>query len=160
MARKVFFSFHYERDAWRAGVVRNSDVTKDSVEAAGFIDAADWEKVEKEGDENIKRWIAKQLDGTSVTVVLIGTETSNRRWVKYEIQKSYEKGNGLLGIYIHNIKDKGNTDKQGDVLFGEIGKDVNGNSLYFRNVAKIYDWENNDGYHNLGKWVEEVAPKK
>ncbi len=39
MARRVFFSFHYERDVWRAGQVRNSWVTKDR-EEAGFWDAA------------------------------------------------------------------------------------------------------------------------
>ncbi|MDL1957599.1 MAG: TIR domain-containing protein [Candidatus Desulfofervidus auxilii] len=26
MARRVFFSFHYERDVWRANVVRNTIV--------------------------------------------------------------------------------------------------------------------------------------
>jgi len=34
MARKVFFSFHYERDIWRASIVRNSWVTKPDREAA------------------------------------------------------------------------------------------------------------------------------
>jgi len=38
MARRVFFSFHYERDNWRAGQARNSWVTKDR-ESAGFWDA-------------------------------------------------------------------------------------------------------------------------
>jgi len=28
MARRVFFSFHHERDVWRANVVRHSWVTK------------------------------------------------------------------------------------------------------------------------------------
>jgi hypothetical protein len=74
MARKVFFSFHYKNDVWRANQIRNSWVTKDNKEAAGFIDAADFEKVEKEGEDAIKRWISKQLDGTSVTVVLIGSD--------------------------------------------------------------------------------------
>lgn len=43
MARRVFFSFHYERDAWRAAQVRNSWVTKPDREAAGFWDAVAWE---------------------------------------------------------------------------------------------------------------------
>ena len=90
MVRRVFFSFHYERDAWRASQVRNSWVTKPDREAAGFWDAAEWEKVKKQGDAAIKRWIDKGLEGTSVTVVLIGTETCSRKWVRYEIQKSHE----------------------------------------------------------------------
>ena len=69
MARKAFFSFHYENDVWRANQVRNSWVTKDDTEAAGFIDAADFEKVEKEGEDAIKKWINNQLSGTSMTVV-------------------------------------------------------------------------------------------
>jgi len=85
MARRVFFSFHYERDILRVGQIRNSGITKSGVESAGFIDAASWESVKRQGDEAIKRWISSQLDGTSVTVVLIGAETSQREWVKYEI---------------------------------------------------------------------------
>ena len=70
MARRVFFSFHYERDVWRANVVRNSWVTKGNYIEAGFIDAADFEEIKKQGDEAIKRWINSQLDGISVTVVI------------------------------------------------------------------------------------------
>jgi hypothetical protein len=44
MARRVFFSFHYERDIWRANVVRKSWVVAGSREAE-FIDASLWEKI-------------------------------------------------------------------------------------------------------------------
>jgi len=70
MVRRVFFSFHYEKDVWRANVVRNSWVSKPDRESAGFIDAADFEKLKKQGEEAIKRWINGQLEGTSVTAVL------------------------------------------------------------------------------------------
>ena len=106
MARRVFFSFHYERDIWRASQIRNSWVTKPDRETAGFWDAASWEEVKKKGEEAIKRWIDNQLNGTSVTVVLIGAETSESKWVGYEIQKSYQMRNGMVGIYIHNMKDQ------------------------------------------------------
>jgi len=39
MARKAFFSFHYERDIWRTNVVRNSSIVEGS-SAAGFHDAS------------------------------------------------------------------------------------------------------------------------
>lgn len=159
MARKTFFSFHYENDVWRANQVRNSWVTKEDNQTAGFLDAADFEKVKKEGDAAIKKWIDNQLYGTSVTVVLLGTDTSNRVYVQYEVQKSYERGNGLLGIYIHNLKDKyGNTSIKGDNLFGEIGKDSSGNAVYFSSYP-TYDWVVEDGYSNLGKWIEAAAKK-
>lgn len=160
MTRRAFFSFHYENDVWRANIVRNSWVTKEDKEAAGFIDAVDFEEVKKGGDAAIKKWIDNQLIGTSVTVVLIGSDTSNRPYVQYEIQQSYLRGNGLLGIYIHKLKDRdGNTSAKGDNIFGEIGKDSSGNSVYFSSEHLCYDWIDNDGYSNLGKWIEEAAKK-
>jgi hypothetical protein len=68
-------------------IVRNSWVAQGK-EAAGFIDAADFEEVEGQGENAIKNWIDKQLNGTSVTVVLVGNKTCNSKWVKYEIKKS------------------------------------------------------------------------
>jgi hypothetical protein len=160
MARKTFFSFHYENDVWRVNQVRNTWVTKENSEAAGFVDAAAFEKVEKEGDAAIKRWIDNQLVGTSVTVVLIGSDTCNREYVKYELQKSYARGNGMLGIYIHNCKDiNSKTCTKGSNTFGEIGKDSSGNTVYFSTNYPCYDWVDDDGYNNLGKWIEAAAKK-
>jgi len=158
MARRVFFSFHYKNDVWRANIVRNSWVTQDDKEAAGFIDAASFEEIKKGGDAAIKKWIREQLDGTSVTVVLIGSDTSKRDYVKYELKKSYEKGNGMLGIYIHKLKDEtGNTSSKGSNQFGEIGKDENDNPVYFSVDYTTYDWVDDDGYNNMGDWIEAAA---
>lgn len=141
MARKVFFSFKYE-DVSRAMVVRKSWVVQGR-EAAGFIDAADFEKVKKQGDDAIKRWIDGQLNGTSVTVVLVGALTCNSRWVKYEIEASKKRGNGLLGIDVSKIKDlKG-------VAADRCGKIPNGYPFYL--------WKKDDGYKNIGSWIEAAA---
>ena len=102
--RHVFFSFDWD-DVWRVNQVRNSWVAKGNYTAAGFVDSAEIETLKRDTDLAIKRWIGKQMNGTSVTCVLIGSQTANSRWVKYEIEKSIEKGNGLLGVYIHNVKD-------------------------------------------------------
>ena len=161
MARRVFFSFHYERDIWRANVVRNSWVTQDR-EAAGFWDASLWEEAKKKNDDAIKRMIDKGLEGTSVTVVLIGKETSDRKWVRYEIKESYKKGNGLLGVYIHNIKGKdGYTDTKGDNPFDYIYIERADKKVYFSKMYPnpTYDWVNDDGYNNFGDWVEKAAKK-
>ena len=157
MTRRVFFGFHYKRDIWRAGQVTNSWVTQDR-EAAGFWDAAEWEEVQKEGDEAIKKWIAAQMKGTSVTAVLIGAKTSDRKWVRYEVKKSHEDGKGLLGVYIHKLKDKdGNTDEKGKNHFGVIGQDEDGKNVYFGQLYPTYDWVDDDGYENFGDWVEKAA---
>lgn len=140
MARKVFFSFHYGRDISRANVVRNSWVTKDKG-TAGFLDASLWEEAKAKGDAAIKRLIDDQMVGTTVTAVLIGSQTSERAYVQYEINKSIERGNGLLGIYIHNIKD----------LSGNVAsKGLNPLTARY----KTYDWIADNGYANLGPWVE------
>lgn len=157
MARKVFFSFHYERDIKRVGQIRNCGLTKPDLESAGFIDAASWESIKKQGVEAIKRWIAQQLDGTSVTVVLIGAETSQREWVIYEIKESYKKGNALLGIYIHNVVDLDKkTDVKGQNPFDQFYIKRDGSEICLSQICKTYDWVNDGGYDNFGKWVEEA----
>jgi len=144
MARKVFFSFHYERDIWRTNVVRNSGVVEGSA-AAGFYDASLWEEAKKKGDADVKKLIDKGLIGTSVTVVLIGAETSSRKFVDYEIEQSIARGNGLLGINISYIKDKdGKTDSQGSAP-----------PRLTKAGAPCYYWDRS----KFGDWVEEAFKK-
>jgi hypothetical protein len=153
MERRVFFSFHYERDAWRAGQVRNCNLLRTEDEY-GFIDSVDWESLKREGDAAVERWIAGQMKNTSVSVVLIGSETANRPWVRHEIVKSWNRGNGIVGIWIHNIK---NQDRMTDVA-GANPLDhfkLPDNTL-LSSVCKTYDWVLNDGRNNLGKWIEEA----
>lgn len=158
MARRAFFSFHYKNDVWRANVVRNSWVTKPDRETAGFVDAAAFEEIKKRGDQAVKDWIDNQLKGTSVTVVLIGSETDTRPYVKYELTQSFAKGNGMLGIYIHQIKDQnGKTSTKGSNHFGEIGQDSSGKAVYFSSNYITYDWFGDDGHNNLGSWIEAAA---
>ena len=105
MARRVFFSFHYSNDIWRANQVRNANVVS-GVEGAGFFDHSEYLDAKRRGDDGIRRMILQHLKNTSVTVVLIGTHTATRPWVKYEIAQSIAQKNGLLGIYIHHLKDQ------------------------------------------------------
>lgn len=147
MVRRVYFSFHYENDVWRANQVRNSWVTKDR-EAAGFQDVAEFEEVKKQGPAAIERWIDRNLEGTSVSAFLIGEGTCNRPWVRYELRRSIEKGNGIIFVKIHKLGDQqGNTCREGDLSFGDI--DI---SEY-----PVYDYVEEDGYENMGDWIEESA---
>jgi len=159
MARRVFFSFHYERDAWRAGQVRNSWVTIDR-ESAGFWDSAAWEEVKRKGNVAIETWIDDQLKGTSVTVVLIGAETSSRPYVGYEIKQSHIRGNGLIGIYIHNLKDMySRTDIRGGNPFDNWSVEREGRKVLFSSLYPTYDWVNDDGRNRMGIWIEAAATK-
>jgi len=113
--RKVFFSFHYQRDIWRVNQIRNIPKII-SVAAAGFQDASIWEKARKKSDEAIKLLINKGLEGTSVTVVCIGSKTAGRRYINYEIARSLERGNGLIGIQIHHLMNENeDTDVPGEI---------------------------------------------
>lgn len=153
--KNVFFSFHYDNDVNRANVVRNSWVIRGNKDA-GFIDKAEFEKIKAKGNKAVYDWIDEQLIGTSVTAVLIGQDTCNRDFVRYELQQSYKKGNKIIGIFIHNIKDMrtGLTSPKGNTTFGSLGKDYKGDDVYFYQIAKTYDWINDDGYNNFGKWIE------
>lgn len=141
MARRVFFSFAYE-DVNRVMIVRNSNVVK-GMEAAGFVDAAEFEKVERQGDAAISRWIDGQLQSTSVTAVLVGAPTCSSKWVKYEIEKSKARGNGLLGIDISQVS---NFNLPASKCCGQIPTGYS-----------FYSWTADDGYKNMGKWIEAAA---
>jgi hypothetical protein len=141
MARKVFFSFKYD-DVNRAMIVRNSGVITGE-RKAGFIDHADFEKLEREGDAAIKRWIDSQLEGSSVTVVLVGANTNKSKWVKYEIEQSIARGNGLLGIDISKVAD---FDRPTTDCCVEMPKGYD-----------FYRWNNDNGRANLEAWIEKAA---
>ena len=151
--RKVFFSFHYQRDVRRIQQVRNSWVVRSNGEAQPFYDAADFEDAKRRAG-GIQKWIDDQLRGCSVTAVLFGRETYEREWVKYEIKQSVDRRMGLLAIAIHGIKDPLN------------GTDVPGqNPLDHWRVGNVpltqkyrtYDWVRDDGYNNIGLWIERAA---
>jgi hypothetical protein len=123
-------------------VVRKSGVTK-GIESAGYVDAAAYEEVEKNGEAGIKAWIDDQLKGTTVTIVLVGANTCASKYVKYEIAQSIARGNGLMGIDISQIPDfNGNVSSR-------CGAIPTGYSFY--------RWNADKGYENLGDWVEKAA---
>lgn len=156
MARKVFYSFHYTPDNWRASQVRNIG----KIEGNKAASDNDWETITKGGDRAIQKWIDEQLSGRSCTIVLIGKDTANRKWINYEIKKSWEDGKGLLGIYIHNLKNSsGNQSSMGNNPFDYIT--LNGNKLSnivysynppFSTSQYVYEYISN----NIENWIEEA----
>ena len=100
--RKVFFSFHYEKDNWEASQVRNIG----KIEGNPVASDNKWEEVKRDGNAAIKKWIDDNLKNRSCTIVLVGEETAGRKWINYEIKKSWEDGKGVIGIYIHGLKDQ------------------------------------------------------
>ena len=112
--RQVFYSFHFKNDSWRAGQVRNIGV----VEGNTPVSSNDWEEVKRKGDDSIKRWIDTHMDYRSCVIVLIGSDTASRKWCRYEIKHAWKEGKGVVGIYVHNLKNiDGEQDIKGDNPF-------------------------------------------
>ncbi|MHB8290594.1 MAG: TIR domain-containing protein [Acidimicrobiales bacterium] len=156
MARKVFFSFHYVPDSWRASQVRQIG----SIEGNAAISDNDWEKVTKAGDQAIKKWIAGQMSGKSCEVVLIGTATAGRKWINYEITEAWKANKGVVGIYVHRLKDANQQQStKGANPFS--GFNINGTS--FASIVKAYDPPYSDSKqaykyiaNNIERFVEEA----
>ena len=102
MARRVFFSFHFANDFWRTQQVRNINALEGQRLAAPNA----WEEIKRSGDAAVKRWIATNLEGKSCVVVLVGSETADRKWVRHEILEGWNNSKGVLGIRIHKLLDK------------------------------------------------------
>jgi len=142
MARRVFFAFHYKDVAeFRANTVRNHGIVKQ--EEAEYFDASLWEEAKKTGDTALKRMINAAVDRTSVTAVLIGSDTWSRRWVRYEIMKSWYRNNLLVGIHINSIPGK---DRQVKVVgpnpFDQLGYHIGVGGQRI----ELWEW-------SFGKWV-------
>jgi hypothetical protein len=74
MAKSVFFSFHYDRDAWRVQQIINMG----ALEEQTILSAQEWEEVKRRGKAAIEKWIADQMAYKSAVVVLVGRYTADR----------------------------------------------------------------------------------
>lgn len=151
--RRVFFSFHYEADNWRVQQIKNMGI----VEGQKICSSNDWEKVKRNGDLAVQKWIDDNMYGKSCVVVLIGSETYGRKWVNYEIKKALESNKAIFGIYIHNLKDKnGCVSKRGKNPFERFR--VGNKNL--SNHIKVYCENSPNPYqnikNNLHNWIERA----
>lgn len=161
MKRQVFFSFEYNKDAWQASQVRNMGKVS---ETSTFSDN-DWEEVKEKTDAEIKKWINNQMALRSCLVVLVGKSTSTRKWIKYEIEKAHELGKGIVGIYVHGLKDKdGNqTDKGSNPFFSILNEEGKRLSNFvtcydppYKTSTKVYE----DIEENIEQLIEDAISNK
>lgn len=96
---KVFLSFDYETDVLRVSQVRQMGAIADKP----LLNSNKWEEVRKSAG-GIKKWIDDNMKGRDCLVVLVGENTSEKEWVNYEIETAWNRGMGVVGIYIHNLK--------------------------------------------------------
>lgn len=149
MARRSFFSFHYKPDNWRAAQVRNMGM----VDGNTPVSDNDWEAVTKKGDAAIKQWIANQMHGRSCTVVLVGSNTAKRKWIDYEIIKSWNEEMGVVGIRVHGLKNSdGHISTRGNNPFDHIPYGDGGKKLSA--IVKCYTPNGGDSQERYD-WIKK-----
>ena len=162
---KVFYSFHYKNDVRRAAQIKN----------IGFLEGNkpcqenEWEEI-KQNNNAIKNWIDQQMEGRTCCIVLVGQETAYRPWVQYEIKHAWNRGMGVFGIYIHNVKDpiygygrKGaNPFSQNSILSSHFQ-----HSIYAEPIIPCYDpvctpdkGSYNDIAQHMKEWIEDAISRR
>ena len=140
MARRVFFSFDYQF-AWKVNIIRNMPSITGTA-AAGFEDARRWDEAEKSGANSVRALIDAALEDTTVTVVCVTYGFTSRTWTNYEIEKSLERGSGLVAVQLHEFP-------PGSVSSpGAIPRQIQDRGF------KAYKYTNKGA---LANWIEEAA---
>ena len=158
--RQIFYSFHFDNDVFRVQQIRNIGALEDNEP----VSVNDWEEIKKKGDDAIKKWINDNMNYRSCVVVLIGEDTANRKWVKYEIRKAWDDGKGLLGIYVHNLKDPRHS--KNPPLYGKSNKGANpfdlvisGDGMKLSSKIKCYNPDASDTYNDIADNLEDWVAK-
>jgi len=159
MARKpVFFSFHYGNDVMRVQQVRNIG----ALEGNTPVSVNDWETVKRGGNSSIKRWIDENFRYKQCVIVLVGKDTSDRPWVRYEIEKAWNDEKPIFGVFIHNLRRPRNgTSRKGGNPFDTFNFD-GGRKL--SSVVNCYDPSSYDTYNdiarNMESWVNRAIAQR
>jgi hypothetical protein len=152
--RQIFYSFHYDNDVFRVQQIRNIGALEENKP----VSANDWETVKRGGASAIEKWINDNMRGRSCVVVLIGEETYKRPWVKHEIEKAWNDGKGLLGIYVHNLNcPRNGYCSKGTNPFEQFTLSSGGK---LSSVVKCYNPKSDDAYNdiknNIEDWIEQA----
>ncbi len=162
MSRRVFLSYHYVLDAHRASQIRDCGLIQPSDLASDHV----WSAITRAGDTAIERWIDKQMRDTECTIVLIGQITAGRKWIDYEIRKSWQEGRGIFGIHIHHLKNElGSQTGKGGSPFAAMT--LNGMAEPLTDNVRVYDppyLASGDAYEyiemNLANWIERAIANR
>lgn len=158
MARCVFFSFHFDNDYWRTQQVRNIG----SLEGQSLCTPNAWEEVKKKGSAAVEEWIDDNMYGKSCVIVLVGSETAKRPWVRREIVKGWDANKGVLGIRINKLLDSSqNSSTAGTNPFDEINYGSTGKKLSA--IAPLFTPAGADSKavyasikDNIEEWIEQA----
>lgn len=157
---RLFLSYHFEADYWRVAQVRNSLLVGDDVPVQAVLESATWDELKKEGHSAVETFIENQLRAASVALILFGTETATREWVRYEVMRSHQLGLGVIAIDIHRIRDKdGRTAEPGPNPLALWQVEVDGRQCAFSDIYPTYDWVEDNGPKNITQWIAAAAER-
>ena len=157
--RQVFYSFCFDDDVMRVQQIRHMGL----VDGDEPVSPNEWERLER-ASGGVKKWIDDNMAYRSCVIVLAGRRTAGRTWVKYEIEKAWNEGKGLFGIYIHNLKcPRTGTSGAGTNPFDDFTFKNSGSKL--SSIVPCYNPTPTSAYAdikaNLAGWVEAaIASRK
>lgn len=155
--RQTFYSFHFANDVMRVQQIRNMGVIEGNEPVAPNA----WEEVKKKGATAIETWIDDNMRYKSCVVVLVGTDTSTRPWVDYEIKKAWRDKKGLLAIHVNHLTcPRGGKCAKGKNPFDSM-KFMQANNVV---VPVCYDPPATDAYNHISKnlagWVDAAIKQR
>lgn len=154
----VFYSFHFANDVMRVQQIRNIG----AIEGNSAVNANEWERIKRNGKAAVQSWIDENMKYKRCVIVLIGSETASRPWVKYEIERAWNQGKAIVGIHIHNIRCARNgICRKGSNPFDEFTFN-DGSKL--SSVVPCYDPDPSQAYRdiaaNISGWIEHAINNK
>lgn len=138
----AYFSYHFANDAARASAARRVM----AIEADDPISPTAWEDLGYGGDTAVTRWVIERMRSKECLIVLIGSQTASRKWVKYEIKQAWESGRGVMGINIHSLLDaRGKESKPGKNPFDDFVYD----GIRLSELVRVYEPLGDTAQENL-----------
>ncbi len=157
MVTDIYLSYYRDGDGERAATVARA--CRDAGLAVhGEIDALGWLRLGRDGA--VKAWIEGELAGTTVTLVLVSAATSSVDTVKYEVKKSYGRGNGLVVVRVHALPGRDRTvDEAGANPLDEVLVPVGDDTVPLADLGARRGGGGDDGARHLAEWVETAAAR-
>jgi hypothetical protein len=102
--RKVYFAFSFD-DLMRVNNVRQIGKvgTRETKKLRTFYDRSIWESRSIKTADGLKNLMRNGVKQSSAVCVLIGSETWQSRWVKYEIARAVIDQRGLFGVHLNSL---------------------------------------------------------
>ena len=152
---RTFISFHHDDQAYKDWFldIMEDDIVDESVEDGDIDD-------ENLATETIRQYIRDDfIRDATVTVVLVGPKTWQRKHVDWEIGSSLRDTKlnsrcGLLGILLPNHSDYGSREYNPRLIPPRLADNCGGNDPF----AHIYDWTNQAS--SVRGWIHRAFQRR